>query len=477
MKRSAILTVSILAGLLAAWFTSRSRPIPPVPTPSLEGADADVRNAVLMAYQQAVAAPDSGQASGHLGMVLQAHTFYQQAALSFERAIRLDPKEFAWRYDLALTLQPMSRLEEALDAISAALRIRPDYAPAVLTKGELLFQLGRFQKSAAAYESLLAQTPGSTGPVSAAALYGLARVKYAQQDLPTAEDLYRRACQAYPTFGAAYYGLASAQRGLRQEAEATKNFELAARYRDDRPPVPNPVLDQVSALITGANSRMELADQALKKGNAEQVARLSEETLQRQPDNFDALMNLLLLAQSSNRYDDRLDSLFAAARRISPQVPNVYNYYGVALARQGKYDAAAAALRKSIELDPDSGQAHLWLAKLLDRQNRPAEAIEQYQRALAADPSNRGLQMELWRILIVQGRGREALSQLLPALQTDDSHKSFLTLLAGEAYLSTGDVGSARQYLEQARGLVQTEGRPDLVAQIEQELKRLPLHR
>ena len=147
---------SMLAALLA-W--SCAGPVPPVPTVSVEGLDAEVRDAVLTAHQQAVAQPSSGQASGRLGMVLHAHALYQPAMLSYKRAIRLEPKEFAWRYYLALALQQTSQPENALEALSAALHIRPDYAPAILKKGELLFQLGRFKESAAAYESVLAREP------------------------------------------------------------------------------------------------------------------------------------------------------------------------------------------------------------------------------------------------------------------------------------------------------------------------------
>src|ERR1043166_1676879 len=72
-------------------------PVPAVPTPSVEGFDAEVRDAILAAHRQAVSEPSNGQASGRLGMVLQAHALYPPAALAYQRAIRLEPDEFAWR--------------------------------------------------------------------------------------------------------------------------------------------------------------------------------------------------------------------------------------------------------------------------------------------------------------------------------------------------------------------------------------------
>jgi tetratricopeptide (TPR) repeat protein len=466
MKRVAALTVSILSSLFI-W--SCAGPVPPLPTLSLDGLDAEVRDAILAAQKQAAAAPSSGQASGHLGMVLEANSLNQPAMLSYQRAIRLDPKEFAWRYYLALVLQQLSQPEKALDALAGALHIRSGYAPAVLRQGDVLFQLARFKESAAAYQSVLAQDPNS-----AEALYGLARVKQTQGDMTAAEDLYRRACQAYPTFGAAYYGLATAGRSLGHAEESAKNFELSKRYTNDRPPVDDPLFGQVAQLSMGVSRRLEESNQLAKQGKMEEAAKLNEEVLARDPENLSALVNLLYLARFVSRLDGQLETMYAKAKQIDPKNSLVHNHYGVVMVRQGKFEAAAAALRKAMELRPDYAEPHKWLGEVLERQNRPAEAIEQYKLALAAEPNDRPVQMKLWWDLIIQNRGREAIPQLLPALQIDDSFTSMRLVLLGEAYRTTGEIAKSRQYLEQARNRVRTQGPPDLLAQIEEELKELP---
>src|SRR5205823_11058821 len=125
----------------------------------------------------------------------EAHTLYEPAVLAFQRAIVLEPKEFAWQYYLALAEEYASRPELALAAVSDALRLRPDYAPAVLKRGVLLLKLGRFQESKAVLEPLLARNPNS-----AETLYNLGRLKFAQADFTAAADLYRRACEVYPAY-------------------------------------------------------------------------------------------------------------------------------------------------------------------------------------------------------------------------------------------------------------------------------------
>src|SRR5262249_55487933 len=159
--------------------------------------DKDVRDAIEKARAEAIAQPKSALATGRLGMVLEAHTLYEPAVLAFQRAIALDQKEFAWPYYLAVAQENDSQPEQALASVSNALQIRPDYAPAVLKRGALLLKLGRIKESDAALEPLLARDPDS-----AETLYNLGRVKSAQGDFAAAEDLYRRACEAYPDYGA-----------------------------------------------------------------------------------------------------------------------------------------------------------------------------------------------------------------------------------------------------------------------------------
>ena len=178
----------ILAALLEL---SCAKPVPPVPAITVDGLDADVKNALLKSREDAVAQPKSAQASGALGMVLEAHTLYQPAALAYQRAVRLDPKDFAWRYYLALCLEKNGQLDQALAAVSEGLRIRPDYQPAILERADLLLKLGRFPESAATLQTFLEKNPNS--PL---ALYSLGRVKFAQQDFGAADDLYRRATEA-----------------------------------------------------------------------------------------------------------------------------------------------------------------------------------------------------------------------------------------------------------------------------------------
>ena len=457
-----------LAVLAAAvLISSCNGPVPPIPNPSVDGFAADVKEAVIAAHKQAEAEPSSGKASGRLGMVLQAHALNEPAALAYQRAIRLEPKEFAWRYYLAIVLQQLSKPEQALDAISAALRIRPDYSPAILKRADLLFDLGRFQESGAAYEAVRMGDPNS-----AAALYGLGRVNYAQKNTSAAEDFYRRACLAYSSYGAAYYGLAVVEKSLGRADEAAKNFDLAKRFAEQRPPSEDPLLKDVAGLSAGAYTQLEQSDKLIQKGDWDNAARVNHEVLTRDPNNLSALMNLLYIARFSEKLDGEVDDLYAKAKKVNPQIPYIHNHYGAVMLRQGKFAPAVTALRKAVELKPDYAEAHTWLGEALDRQGHSREAVEQFQSALAAEPSNRLAQVEVARILLSLGRGKEAIPPLTAALQVNDSRTSMVLVMMAEAYRSIGDRARTRQYLEEALERVRNEGPPELLAEIEQELKQ-----
>ncbi|HTA41276.1 MAG TPA: tetratricopeptide repeat protein [Bryobacteraceae bacterium] len=466
MRGTALLGIVFLAALVEF---SCAKSIPPVPEIPLNGLDADVRSAIQKARDEAVTQPKSAQASGHLGMVLQAHTLYPPAVPAYERAVRLDPKDFAWHYYLALCLEKTGQLDQSLASITEGLRLRPDYAPAVVKKGELLLKLGRFPEGAATLEPLIAQNPNSPLP-----LYFLGRVKFAQQDFAGADDLYRRATQAYPTFGAAWFGLGETSKRLGRAAESEKDYQLAEANKDHNAPAGDELLVNVMKLATGIENRLIEAKRLLNKREYDRASQLYKEVLQQYPDNLDCLVNLLFIAQYPNQATpEEAEDLFNRARAASPQLPQVYLYHGTALVAQGKFDAGAAEIEKAIQLKPADAEAHAWLADVRERQHRLSDAIDQYQIALTHQPDFRIARMELAKDLLYAGRSREAIPVLLPVLQVEDSNTPYAMMFLTQAYVNLGDRQSARKYLEQAHDFVLRKGPSNLLPQIEQNLKTL----
>src|ERR1700734_1977853 len=456
----------ILAALLDS---SCAKSVPPVPAIQVDGLDADVRNALVKARDEAVAQPKSAQASGNLGMVLEAHTLYQPAVPAYERAVRLDPKNFAWRYYLALCLEKTGQLDQALASISEGLRLRPDYVPAILERASLLLKLGRFPESAAALEPFLTKNPGS--PM---ALYFLGRVKFAQQDFAAADDLYRRATEAWPTYGSAWFGLGETSKRLGRNAQTEKDYQLAETNKDHYPPTGDELYLQMTKLATGIENRLAEAKRLMNKRDFVRASQIYKEVLKQYPENPDCLVNLLYIAQYPNQATpEEVEDLYQRARAASPQLAEVYMYHGTALAAQGKFDPAVAELDKAIELKPNNAETHAWLADVRERQHRPADAIAQYRIAIEQQPDFRVARLELAKDLLYAGRSKEAIPVLLPALQVEDQNTPVAMMFLVQAYVNTGDRATPRKYLEQAHQYVLRNGPSNLLPQIESNLRSL----
>ncbi len=448
---------------------SCAKSVPPVPAITVDGLDTDVRNAITKARDQAVAQPKSALASGTLGMVLEAHTLYQPAALAYQRAVRLDPKDFAWRYYLALCLEKNGQLDEALTSVSEGLRIHPDYAPAILERASLLLKLGRFPESAATLQPFLVKNPNS--PL---ALYLLGRVKFAQQDFAAADNLYRRATDAWPTFGSAWFGLGETSKRLGRDAETEKDYQLAETHKDQYPPTGDELYSQMMKLATGIENRLMEAKKLMNKREFDRSSQIYKEVLKQYPDNLDCLVNLLYIAQYPNQATpEEVEDLYQRARAASPQLAEVYMYHGTALAAEGKFDPAVTELDKAIQLKPKNAEAHAWLADVRERQHRPADAIEQYRIALEQQPDFRIARLELAKDLLYAGRSSEAIPVLLPALQVDDQNTPVAMMFLVQAYVNMGDRATARKYLEQAYQYVRRNGPSALLPQIENNLRSL----
>lgn len=465
MNRTLVVAVAAALALLEFACTK----VPPVPAIAMEGLDPDVRAVIQKARDEAVAQPKSAQASGHLGMVLEAHTLDQQAVPAYQRAVRLDPQDFAWRYYLALSLEKTGQIDQALASITDALKIKSDYVPAELKRAELLLKLGRFPEASAALEPLLAQNPDS--PL---VLYFMGRVKFAQQDFAAADDLYRRAVQAYPTFGSAWFALGETSKRLGHTNETEKDYQLAENYKDRNPPSHDELMAQVAKLATGIETRLIEAKRRMNKGDNDGAAQIYKEVLSRYPDNPDCLVNLLDLARFPNQATPaEVEDLFNRARAAVPDIPQVYLYHGTALSAQGKFDAAVAEIQKAIRMKPNDAEAHAWLADVREQQHRTAEAIAEYQIAVQQQPDFRIARMELAKNLIYAGRSREAITALLPILELEDSNTPYAMMFLTQAYVNLGDRQTARKYLAQAHEFVLRKGPSNLLPQIETGLKSL----
>ena len=120
------------------------------------------------------------------------------------------------------------------------------------------------------------------------------------------------------------------------------------------------------------------------------------EVLQQQPDHFDALHLLGVIARQTRRTEQGVE-LIKKAIGLNPKVAEAHNNLGTALKDLRRHAEALASYDKAIALKPEYAEAYYNRGNALKDLKRPAEALASYDKAIALKPdfaaahNNRGV--------------------------------------------------------------------------------------
>lgn len=441
---------------------------PEVPQVNIAGLPRETQDQVAQAYAAARKQPQDANAVGMLGMLLDTYHRPEDAALCYQRAHLLAPGAFKWLYYWGSLLLRERKMGEALPLLTSALRLDSEYLPARLKMGEALLGAGKTEEAGKIYAVILRDYPGT-----AEAYYGLGRVKAEMGDQAAAAELYRHACELFPTYGAAHYGLAVAYRKLGRIQEAEEQANLHERNNYIVPPLADPLRDELRALDVSAATHLERGVQLEQVGRIDDAIAETEKSLELDPSLAKAHLNLLILYAKTGKAQQAEEHYKALVSLAPDQFPDAYYNYGVLLAEQGKFDEAEKAFRKTLALAPSNDAAHNNLGYLLEREGKLEEAAIEYKKAIEANPSSRQAHFKLGRILINQQHYAEAIEQLQQTLTPVDEETPSYVYALGAAYGRAGDRAQALHYLEQARELAVAHGQTALASEIEKDLERV----
>jgi tetratricopeptide (TPR) repeat protein len=457
-----LVVLPLLAGAAVA-----EEPLPPLPKLVLETYAADVREPIARAYEDAQGQPRDPARNGTLGMVLYANEQYEPAEACFERAEALDPAEARWPYYLGRTLSNLSRHDRAAAAAQEALRRRPGYVPARLLLARSLLDAGKTDEARKLYEALVREHPEA-----AEAHYGLGRIEAGRGEHAAAAEHLRKACDLFPGFGAAHFALARAYRDLGEKEKAQAELALYQKDKLGWPTVPDPFMDALVALKTGAGAHLSKGIQLAEAGQLQAAVDEHEAAVAADPKLLPAHVNLIRLYGSLGR-PEKAEEHYRAAVALDPNLAEIHYNHGVLLAGQGRNAEATEAFQRALELKPDYAEAHNNYAYLLMSSGKLEEAAQHYRAAIESRPDFRAAHFNLGRILVNQGRVVEAIDHFQKTLAPEDDETPRCTYALGAAYARIGNRVLALRYMQEAQEKASARGQTDLVSSIERDLRRL----
>jgi len=172
--------------------------------------------------------PDYPDAHNNLGNVFYFQKRYAEAVACYEQAIRMRP-DFAEAYNnLGNSLSCLKRHQEAADNCRKALALQPDFAGAHNNLGVALKGLDQPEEAIISYRRALRLKPDF-----AEAHHNLGLALAEQDDLEAAANSYRQALRLKPDYAEAHWALGVVLGELGQQEEALRSLEQAIRYKPD----------------------------------------------------------------------------------------------------------------------------------------------------------------------------------------------------------------------------------------------------
>jgi tetratricopeptide (TPR) repeat protein len=453
-----------------AWPALSQRPTPSLPILSLDSFPVAARDAIVGAQREAVARPHDPDAVGRLGMVLHVWEQWQSAAMAYERARTLAPRDVEWPYLAAIVALRTGRVADAvmlLDGAAGAsaglpLTMRMKLAEALVTAGDLTRGTEEYAR--------LAKEPAAQPEAE----YGLGRIAAMKGDWKTAIAHQRRACELFPEFGAAHYALALAYRNAGQTDDAQRELELHRRYGPRWPAIDDPVLAKVYALKDDARANLERGIRLGSEGKIAEAIAAHDAVIAKEPDNAQAHANLISLHGRLGQWTEA-EKHFNAVVALKSNLDEACYNYGVVLTLQKRDAEAADAFRRAIDVNPLHAQAHNNLGVLFERERRWEDAAAEYRRAVESQPAFRLGRFNVGRMLIALGKNDDAVTELekLIALTPQDQESPRHIYALSTAHLRAGRVDRALAYAQDARRLALAYDQAALVAAIDKDLAAL----
>lgn len=404
-------------------------------------ADAETQAFIGALADAAQAHPKDGKARGELAMGYDVNGFADAALASYAQAQALAPADPRWPYHRALLLAHRGEFAVAVEALSHAIELAPEHAPAWLWRGIWLLDLGRLEDADAAFREAERRGAGTPAQVGRARVALRADRVDAALALLRPLDAERRHSDVGQLFAAA---LRRAGRPAAARAALAAVDAGPLRWADARS-------DEKRGFEASLAARLAAARRALASGDAESALAAALTLRDRHPRH----QGLLALAIEAHRQLGNGAEAVALLRTGIAVHPNYYPFH-LSLAEQliesGAQDDAMAHLDRALALNPRLAWAHAQRGLLLLEGEREDAALAAFQAAMREDPASPAPRYYAGMVHAARKRWRDAIALFTAATRVDPGF-TLAHVGRGQALAEVGRFADARAALGAAQRL------------------------
>jgi protein O-GlcNAc transferase len=353
---------------------------------------------------------------------------WPQAEQLYRQVLEQDPHQVDAWHILGLIANQSGRENLAVDCLTTALRLKPDFAAAHNSLGDLYLcqrkladavtsfrQAVHFEPNFAVAHSNLGKTLRRLGqleeaiasltialqlrPDDAEAYHNLGLALDQQGKPAEAAASYRQALRFNPDYAEAHFNLGSVLLRLDQLAEAEVELRRALRLKAD---------------YAAAHFRLGMVLQL--QGMLQQAVTEYQVAVRLKPDLVEAHVNLGNVLREQRKTEEAAAS-YQRALYQQPDRADAYNNLGSLLSELKQFEQAEAALRQALHYKPNYAEAHYNLGIVLWTQGRLDEAQLSYQQALREKPDHVDAHLNLGNVFKDQGRLDDAIATYRVALR------------------------------------------------------------
>jgi protein O-GlcNAc transferase len=295
-------------------------------------------------------APETFDAQNNLGVIYFQQEKYDRAAWAFRQAVRMQPGNGEFAFNLGLTLFRLSQTEEALPYLVRGANSKAHARDAHFIAGLCHFHARRWPDAVRELEASL-----QSGKKDPEVLYLLVKAHKNAGQRDQGIRLFAQLASAYPDSAFVHQLLGEAYDLTHDTGQAEAEFRAAIRAAPDQPDL-----------------HLALGYVYWKQRDFPQASEMFQQELRINPRSAASYYYLGTIALQKDEPDRALEH-FREARRAGPDYADVYLGMGQAFVKLGRYPDAEQSLRKAVEAFPQRVESHYSLGQVLMRLGKTKE--------------------------------------------------------------------------------------------------------